>query len=413
MMRIAENIRDRRIENGLTQQEIAEKLFVTRQCISRWEQGKTTPDIHSLEKLSLIYNCNIDELLDNKSLRDLALKSANKAENNRKLNYIALSLFFIILVVSIITITITLNRPYEEYHINAIITDINDTKSIFTVTEEHSFDEYTFDIREFKDVTYLSQVSNSIITSNQIELNDTVEIYFTKDITSKRITEIRVIDKYVEKNFMGIILVSNGEEYYNLDEIPNDLEGVRYYYLDDKREDTNLFNRHRIDDNIGSQDEKRINLEILYDKSEMINDIKVGLIYESGIEYVDSISDPMLRMPIYIGEHSYSENLYRLHSYELTIQLNFMPVDSFDSIEVYEYDEVNALVQSNTYHDYTTLTDHIINSNTLYAYIKTSTINQFSQKLEMFATTVLLGQSYEVYSTDSFGFVTIYTVVYK
>jgi transcriptional regulator with XRE-family HTH domain len=37
MMRIAKNIRDKRVDNSLTQQEVADKLFVTRQCISRWE----------------------------------------------------------------------------------------------------------------------------------------------------------------------------------------------------------------------------------------------------------------------------------------------------------------------------------------------------------------------------------------
>lgn len=412
-MRIAENIRDKRTNNGLTQQEVADKLFVTRQCISRWEQGKTLPDINNIEKLALIYNCKIEDLLDDNSMRDITLKSNSKVNRNRVLNYVALSLFSITLVFSIIAISISLNRQYEEYHINAIITEINETKSTFTVTEESDLEEYTFDVKDFKDVTFMSKVSNSIISNEQLELNDTVEIYFTKDITSRRITKVRVVDKYVNQNFMGVILIANGEEYNSIEDIPSNVDGIRYYYLDDLRVDRNFFGRHVMEEYTGSEDEKRINLEILYDNPELINDIKVGLIYESGIVYVDSISEPKLTMPIYIGEHSFSVDYYSLHSYQLTIQVNFMPVDSFDLIDIYEYDKTNTLIQSSTYSNYNSLVDHSTDVDTLYAYIKVSKMNQNSLELEMVTKLIYPGDTFEVYSSDSYGFVTIYTVKYN
>lgn len=56
-------LKEIRESRGLTQDQIAKELCVTRQAISRWENGKTQPDIQSLTKLSEIYNCSIDELV--------------------------------------------------------------------------------------------------------------------------------------------------------------------------------------------------------------------------------------------------------------------------------------------------------------------------------------------------------------
>ncbi|MCL2438394.1 MAG: helix-turn-helix domain-containing protein [Coriobacteriia bacterium] len=47
----------------LTQDELAEKLFVTRQAISRWETGETTPSIDTLRLMSNTFSVSIDELL--------------------------------------------------------------------------------------------------------------------------------------------------------------------------------------------------------------------------------------------------------------------------------------------------------------------------------------------------------------
>ncbi|MCL2605990.1 MAG: helix-turn-helix domain-containing protein [Coriobacteriia bacterium] len=47
----------------LTQDELAEKLFVTRQAISRWETGETTPSIDTLKLMSNMFNVSINELI--------------------------------------------------------------------------------------------------------------------------------------------------------------------------------------------------------------------------------------------------------------------------------------------------------------------------------------------------------------
>ena len=52
-----------RIENHFTQDEMAEKLSVTRQAISRWENGDSTPNIETLKQISTMFNISINTLL--------------------------------------------------------------------------------------------------------------------------------------------------------------------------------------------------------------------------------------------------------------------------------------------------------------------------------------------------------------
>lgn len=52
-----------RSKKGLSQDALAEKLHVTRQAISRWETGETTPNIDTLKQLSRLYDVSINTLL--------------------------------------------------------------------------------------------------------------------------------------------------------------------------------------------------------------------------------------------------------------------------------------------------------------------------------------------------------------
>ena len=52
-----------RTKNGLSQDELAEKVFVTRQAVSRWENGETVPNTETLKRLSELFNVSINTLL--------------------------------------------------------------------------------------------------------------------------------------------------------------------------------------------------------------------------------------------------------------------------------------------------------------------------------------------------------------
>ena len=52
-----------RNQNNMTQEVLAEKVFVTRQAVSRWETGETMPNIEALKQLSALFNVSINTLL--------------------------------------------------------------------------------------------------------------------------------------------------------------------------------------------------------------------------------------------------------------------------------------------------------------------------------------------------------------
>lgn len=62
-MNLATRLKQKRNDLQLTQEEIAEKIHVSRQTISNWENGRNLPDINSLVLISEIYAISLDELM--------------------------------------------------------------------------------------------------------------------------------------------------------------------------------------------------------------------------------------------------------------------------------------------------------------------------------------------------------------
>ena len=75
-MEIGKKIAKIRKDNKLTQDDLAEKYFVTRQTISNWENGKSYPDLETLVKISDDFKISLDKLLkeDNKMVKDISKK---------------------------------------------------------------------------------------------------------------------------------------------------------------------------------------------------------------------------------------------------------------------------------------------------------------------------------------------------
>lgn len=62
-MKLATILKQKRNELQMTQEEVAEKIHVSRQTISNWENGRNLPDINSLVLISEIYAISLDELM--------------------------------------------------------------------------------------------------------------------------------------------------------------------------------------------------------------------------------------------------------------------------------------------------------------------------------------------------------------
>jgi transcriptional regulator with XRE-family HTH domain len=72
-MTLGEKLKSARKSVGLTQNQLAEKLMVSRQAITKWESDKGIPDIENLKQLSKLFNVSIDYLLDDGEKTDLTV----------------------------------------------------------------------------------------------------------------------------------------------------------------------------------------------------------------------------------------------------------------------------------------------------------------------------------------------------
>ena len=71
-MEFNEKLQQLRKKNNLTQEQLAEQLFVSRTAVSKWESGKGYPNIESLKSISKLFSVSIDDLLSGDELISLA-----------------------------------------------------------------------------------------------------------------------------------------------------------------------------------------------------------------------------------------------------------------------------------------------------------------------------------------------------
>jgi transcriptional regulator with XRE-family HTH domain len=81
-MELSEKIQKLRKEQGLTQEQFAEKLFVSRTAVSKWETGRGIPSMESLKQIAKLFHITLDQLLSTEEIVGIA-ESENKENMNR------------------------------------------------------------------------------------------------------------------------------------------------------------------------------------------------------------------------------------------------------------------------------------------------------------------------------------------
>ena len=83
-MTFGEKLKKIRTDRGLTQDELAERLFVSRTAVSKWESGRGLPNIESLKAISKLFSLSVDELLSGEELITLAQEDQREKEQRIK-----------------------------------------------------------------------------------------------------------------------------------------------------------------------------------------------------------------------------------------------------------------------------------------------------------------------------------------
>ena len=115
-MEFNEKLQELRKRKGLTQEELAEVLYVSRTAISKWESGRGYPGIESLKRISEYFSVSLDELLSSEELLTAAQEEGRKKEQHFR------DLVFGLLDVSVMMF---LFLPFFGQRVNGVIQEVS------------------------------------------------------------------------------------------------------------------------------------------------------------------------------------------------------------------------------------------------------------------------------------------------
>ncbi len=81
-MEFKEKLQELRKRKGLTQEELADKLFVSRTAVSKWESGRGYPNIESLKAIAKVFSVTVDELLSTDEMLTIAEEDSKQKEKH-------------------------------------------------------------------------------------------------------------------------------------------------------------------------------------------------------------------------------------------------------------------------------------------------------------------------------------------
>lgn len=120
-MKLANKLLELRKKKGISQEELAEKIEVTRQTISNWETGETSPNLEQAAKLSQFYQVSLDELVGN-DIQNIALAKMSNVEKLAgimitilKVLGVLFLLYLILMIVGGILFMVVRKSPQESF----------------------------------------------------------------------------------------------------------------------------------------------------------------------------------------------------------------------------------------------------------------------------------------------------------
>lgn len=216
-------IKEIRKNNNLTQKELADKLFVTYQAVSKWENNKSIPDIAILQKISELYNIDLNNLTN-----------TNKKNPNKL--YLLIIIIILILLSSIGILY--LNNHSHDFEMRTIETTCNDFNLSGTIA-------YNKD----KTAIYISEIDYCGLNKDQIYDKITSTLYQNENnkekiiITNKEKNNLSLNDylkdlTYHVDNYKSTCLDYNKNELYIKIELQKKNESTITYTIPLKINDT-------------------------------------------------------------------------------------------------------------------------------------------------------------------------------
>lgn len=222
MNNFGEIIKDIRKKNNLTQKELADKLYVTYQAVSKWENNKSIPDISILQNISKMFNIDLNYL-------------TNTKKRNNTIYFILIIIFLILSLT--ITILITKNHTHD-FEMRTIETTCNDFNLSGTIAYNKN-----------KTAIFISEIDYCGLNKDQIYDTITSTLYQNENnkikniITNKEKNNLSLNDylkdlTYHVDNYKSTCLDYNKNELYIEIELQKKNESTITYTIPLKINDT-------------------------------------------------------------------------------------------------------------------------------------------------------------------------------
>lgn len=119
MKNFAIKLKELRLSKNITQKQLAEQIHVTKQAVSKWEQGKSLPDIVTIEMLAVFFNITVDALINNEAQENknqhlcevISARNSKEINQNKALKIVTLVLSSLVIIL-LICFTVVMRENY-------------------------------------------------------------------------------------------------------------------------------------------------------------------------------------------------------------------------------------------------------------------------------------------------------------
>ena len=200
-----EKLKMLRKENNLTQEELAEKLNVSRQAITKWESGDGTPDIENLKQISILFNTTIDELV--KEDKNITTEIKEKYTYMEELE-IDHTKHFDIHISKIYELNIMPNAE-EKVKIELLSNEEENLSEVFKIKFDNLYNKLDVDVKskkQAKDISINMYLPEKYI--EEIKLNSEIKILNISNLELRKLEYDGKLKYLKVKNSKGKIVLN-------------------------------------------------------------------------------------------------------------------------------------------------------------------------------------------------------------
>jgi transcriptional regulator with XRE-family HTH domain len=343
MNRIQDNIKRFRKDKGLTQEEVANQLYVTRQLISKWEMGKSLPNIADVERLATVFGVGINDLLDDESIRSITLSEAIQNRQKRRFHWISIPISLLAIGLGVFVLLTTWDPDPAGREITVAFCYVTeaDVESGVYVFENDSI-RYEIDTIDAVFDWTVQDADGTAYAIEDLVVGDNVQISFEQEPENG--LDIIILDKVLDDELYGIFVSATGTDPSSLDDVASAVAGVQFVY---QTETTSGWNTEV--DRVYTQDRQYIQMVtdvyINLDPLKITDEARIGLIRSDGIDFVDLVDLDTQRTYTYSGAYAGDEpDITTTETVHVTYRIHIRFVPSVDSFAIYEYDQNGGLI---------------------------------------------------------------------